>query len=148
MLQRLARAAGISAITAAMALGGAAPALAAKHHRHHHRAQARRHTSNTTSSSSTSSTTQSGGNGETPLTGSTLASASAAAIAANPGATVDSASTETDSSISGDAYEVHITKADGSHAVVIEDSSFNVLATQSGDGCGHGGDAGTLVAHT
>jgi hypothetical protein len=34
---------------------------------------------------------------------------------------------------------VHITKSDGTRAVVIEDSSFNVLATQaeSGDGCGH-----------
>jgi hypothetical protein len=36
---------------------------------------------------------------------------------------------------------VHITKSDASRAVVIEDSSFNVLATQaaSGDGCAHGG---------
>jgi uncharacterized membrane protein YkoI len=143
MLQRLARAAGISAVTVATALGGAAPALAAKHHRHHHRAHARQHASNTTSSSSTSSTTQSNGNGETPLTGSTLASASAAAIAANPGATVDSAGTESDRSISGAVYEVHITKTDGSHAVVIEDSSFNVLATQTGDGCSHGGGAAT-----
>lgn len=71
------------------------------------------------------------------------ASASAAAIAANPGATGDSASTETDSSLSGAAYEVHITQAEGTHAVVIEDSSFNVLATQTGDGCSHGGDANT-----
>jgi hypothetical protein len=47
---------------------------------------------------------------------------------------VNGASTETDSSITGAAYEVHITKADGTHAVVIEDSSFNVLATQSDGG--------------
>jgi hypothetical protein len=81
--------------------------------------------------------------GATPLTGSTLASASAAATAANPSATVDSATTETDSGLSGAAYEVHITKADGSHVIVIEDSSYNVLATQAGDGCSHGADADT-----
>ncbi len=52
---------------------------------------------------------------------------------------MDSATTEADSSTSGAAYEVHITKSDGSHAVVIEDSSFTVLATQTGGGCANGG---------
>jgi uncharacterized membrane protein YkoI len=76
------------------------------------------------------------GNGETALTGSTLTSAENAATAANAGSTATGASTETDSSLSGAAYEVHITKADGSKATVIEDSSFNVLATQADQGGG------------
>jgi hypothetical protein len=40
-------------------------------------------------------------------------------------------STETDSSIIGAVYEVHIIKSDGTRAVVMEDSSFTVLATQA-----------------
>jgi hypothetical protein len=88
---------------------------------------------------STSQTSSSGSNGEVALTGSTLSSADAAAIAANAGATADRATTETDSTLSGAAYEVHITQPDGSHAVVIEDSSFNVLATQAQTAAsGHG----------
>jgi hypothetical protein len=113
------------ATIAALAAGGAAPALAAKHHGV--RTHARHHTSNNSSN----------GSGETALTGATLSSASAAAIAANPGANVTSATTETDSSLTGAAYEVHITKADGTKAVVIENSSFTVLATVAG-AC-HGG---------
>lgn len=123
MTQRFIKAVGVSAVTVVAGLAGVTPALAATHHRSH----ARRHTTNAASTA---------GNGETPLTGSTLTSAENAAIAANPGATADSASTETDSSLSGAAYEVHITKADGSRAVVIENSSFTVLATEAGGGCG------------
>jgi hypothetical protein len=130
MGQKLTTAAGTSAAIAAMMLGGAVPALAAKHG---HRSHVHRHGTTTTSSSG------SGGNGETALTGSTLSSASAAATSANAGASVDSASTETDSSLTGAAYEVHITKSDGTHAVVIEDSSFNVLATQAAQSRDHGG---------
>jgi hypothetical protein len=121
--------AGIAAV-AAMALGGASPALAAKQHRKTHaKRHAVRHASQTSASSGSS-------NGETALTGSTLSSAEAAAIAANSGATANGATTETDSSLTGAAYEVHVTLADGSRAVVIEDASFNVLATQAGHGCG------------
>jgi hypothetical protein len=127
MDRRIISAVGSSAVIAFGALGGAAPALAAKHK---HRSNV--HHSTTAKSSST-------GNGEAPLTGSTLSSASAAAIAANPGATVNGASTETDSSLSGAAYEVHITKSDGTKAVVIEDSSFNVLATQTEQSRRHAG---------
>jgi hypothetical protein len=133
--------AGLAAV-AATALGGASPALAASSH---HQAHAKRHatkhaasTSSTTSGSSSSSTGSGSSNGEVALTGSTLTSAEAAAIAANAGATANSATTETDSSLTGAAYEVHITRADGSHAVVIEDAAFNVLATQAGSGCGGG----------
>jgi hypothetical protein len=112
---------------AALALGGASPALAATHHgkRHVKAHHTKRHTKASTSTSTST------GNGETPLTGATLSSAEAAAIAANPGATATGASTETDSSLSGAAYEVHIVQSDGTRAVVIEDSSFNVLATQA-----------------
>ena len=131
MSHRIMRAVGSSAVIAVAALGGAAPALAAKH-----KGQGHRH--GTASSSSSSQP-----NGETPLTGSTLTSASNAAIAANPGATVKGASTETDSSLSGAAYEVHIVKSDGTKAVVIEDSSFNVLATQAEQGPGPGGHHGS-----
>jgi hypothetical protein len=67
-----------------------------------------------------------------------LTSASQAALAAVSGGTVTHASTETDSSISGAAYEVHVTKSDGSHVVVVEDSSFTVLATQADNRPGAG----------
>ncbi len=80
------------------------------------------------------------GSGETALTGTTLSSASAAVIAAVPGGTVDRATTETDGTITGAAYEVHVTKPDGSHVVVIEDASFTVLSTSAATG--HGSCAG------
>jgi len=94
---------------------------------HHHRHSAR--SANASGSSNTSgSTGQSGspgaGNGETALSGSTLTSASSAALAAVPGA-VASATTETDAT---GAYEVIVTKSDGSRVKVIEDSSFTVLS--------------------
>lgn len=93
---------------------------------------------------------------ETPLTGDTLKRASDAAIAANPGATVDRASTEDPAEGTGGAYEVkitvpggtvdrastedpaegngaaydvHVTKADGSRVEVLLDSSFGVVKT-------------------
>jgi uncharacterized membrane protein YkoI len=77
---------------------------------------------------------------ETPLTGDTLAKAKAAAIA-KVGGTVDSATTETDSSNTDAAYEVHVTKADGTHVEVILDEAFNVLAVETGRGR-HGGHVG------
>jgi hypothetical protein len=115
----------------AVAGAGAMPAVAAKHGRAH-RSHAVRHASNT--ASGTSST----GSGETALTGSALSSASSAATTANPGATVNSATTENDSSDSSAAYEVHITKSDGTRAVVLERSDFSVITTQSGGTCAHG----------
>jgi hypothetical protein len=119
---------------AALAFGGAAPALAATHKtKHATKKHARKHNTN------------SSGSGETALTGATLTSASNAALAANSGATVVSASTETDSSVSGAAYEVHITKSDGSKAVVIEGSSFTVLATKAES---HGGSSNGETALT
>ena len=70
-----------------------------------------------------------GGNGETALTGDTATKAKAAAVA-NDGDTADRATTETDSSNSAAAYEVHVTKSDGSHVVVILDKSFAVLTVE------------------
>ena len=67
------------------------------------------------------------GSGETPLTGTTLSSATAAALAAVPG-TVDRANTENDGT---GAYEVIITKADGSHVKVVEDAGFSVIRTNT-----------------
>ena len=67
-----------------------------------------------------------GGNGETALTGTTLSSATAAALAAVPGGTVVSATTENDASTG--AYEVIVRTTDGSHVKVIEDASFTVLS--------------------
>jgi uncharacterized membrane protein YkoI len=69
-------------------------------------------------------------NGETTLTGDTATKAKAAALA-KVGGTADSATTETDSSNSAAAYEVHVTKTDGSHAEVILDKDFNVLSVDS-----------------
>jgi hypothetical protein len=79
------------------------------------------------------------GNGETPLTGDTATKAKAAAVA-KEGGTADRATTENDSSNSAAAYEVHVTKSDGSHVVVILDKSFAVLTVETG---GRGPDGHT-----
>jgi Ni/Co efflux regulator RcnB len=47
--------------------------------------------------------------------------------------TDSSSSTEDPAESSGAAYEVHITKSDGSRAEVLEDSSFTVLSTTADD---------------
>lgn len=76
-------------------------------------------------------------NGETPLTGTTLAQASAAALAAVPGGTVTRATTETDGT---GAHEVFVTRSDGTRVRVLEDASFNVLSvTAAGAGGCRGG---------
>jgi uncharacterized membrane protein YkoI len=72
------------------------------------------------------------GPGETLVTGSDLAKATAAANAAVPGATI--LRVETDSG--GAAYEAHLKKADGSNVTVKFDASFNVTSTQEGFGSG------------
>jgi hypothetical protein len=76
--------------------------------------------------------------GETALTGTIAEKVKAAALAANPGATVIRVETDAD----GSAYEAHITKADGTQATAKVDADFKVTATE--DGCGggpHGGPA-------
>jgi uncharacterized membrane protein YkoI len=71
-----------------------------------------------------------GGNGESPLTGDVATKAKAAAVA-KFGGTADEATTETDSSNSAAAYEVHVTKADGTHVEVILDKSYSVLFVET-----------------
>ncbi len=65
---------------------------------------------------------------EAPLSGDQLSKATAAAQAAVAGATVDRAETDAE----GAAFEVHMTKADGSHVTVKLDASFNVTSTEDG----------------
>ena len=65
---------------------------------------------------------------ETPLTGDDLSKATAAAQAAVPGATIERAETDAE----GAAFEVHVTKADGSEATVKLDASFNVTSVEDG----------------
>jgi uncharacterized membrane protein YkoI len=78
-----------------------------------------------------------GGSGETALTGDVATQAKAAAVAST-GGTADRATTENDSSNAAAAYEVHVTKADGSHAVVILDKSYAVLSVDTGGPTGNG----------
>lgn len=73
---------------------------------------------------------QANGKAETVLTGDDLAKANAAAKAAVPGATPQRAETDAE----GAAFEVHMTKADGSVVTVKLDANFNV--TQTIDGMG------------
>jgi uncharacterized membrane protein YkoI len=70
-----------------------------------------------------------GGSGETALTGTTLDQVKAAVASYLPGSTLDRASTENDGK-STDAYEAHVTKADGTRVTVFLDSSFNVTGTR------------------
>ena len=79
------------------------------------------------------------GPGETLLTGTNQQKADAAARAAEPGATIVRA--ETDSSGAG-TYEVHMKKADGSYVTVYLDSNFKVTSTASGFGGGPAGPGG------
>jgi hypothetical protein len=73
---------------------------------------------------------QANGKTESVLTGDALTKAKAAAEAAVPGATAQR--TETDAE--GAAYEVHMTKSDGSVVTVKLDSNFKVTETINGMG--------------
>ncbi len=79
------------------------------------------------------------GPGETLLTGTDLQKADAAATAAEPGATIVRA--ETDSSGTG-VYEVHMKKADGSYVTVWLNANFAVTSTGAGFGPGPAGQPG------
>src|SRR5436190_1624157 len=115
---------GVAAI-AALALGGAALATGAGT-----TSQA------ATTTTGTGTTARPARTPETPLTGDVATQAKAAAVA-EVGGTADLATTETDSSNSAAAYEVHVTKADGTHATVILDKRYSVLTVETGNG--HGG---------
>jgi hypothetical protein len=73
---------------------------------------------------------QANGKTETLLTGDAKTKAVAAAEAAVPGATAQRAETDAE----GAAYEVHMTKADGSIVTVKLDSNFKVTSTINGMG--------------
>ena len=77
------------------------------------------------------------GPGETLLTGTTADKVKAAALAADPGATI--IRVETDSA--GSPYEAHITKADGTQVTLKIDANFKVTSTEQGFGAGPGGQA-------
>jgi hypothetical protein len=73
---------------------------------------------------------QANGKTEALLTGDAKSKATAAAEAAVPGATPQRVETDAD----GDAYEVHMTKSDGSIVTVKLDSNFKVTRTIDGMG--------------
>ena len=75
---------------------------------------------------------------EVLLTGATAESVKAAALAANPGATV----LRVENDAEGATYEAHITKADGTRATVKLDASFTVTSTDADAGPGTGAPAG------
>jgi uncharacterized membrane protein YkoI len=72
-----------------------------------------------------------GGSDETALTGTVATQAEAAAVA-KVGGTADRATTENDNTDAAALYEVHVTKADGSHVKVILDKDYNVLTVETG----------------
>jgi uncharacterized membrane protein YkoI len=71
---------------------------------------------------------QANGKTEALLTGTDAEKATAAALAAAPGATIERVETDAE----GDAYEAHIVKADGAHATVKFDASFKVTSIETG----------------
>ncbi len=78
-----------------------------------------------------------GGSTEKDLPADIAAKVKAAALAADPGATVDRVSTE-DDGVAGALYEAHLTKTDGSHVRLQLDKSFAIVKTETG-GPGRGG---------
>lgn len=71
---------------------------------------------------------QANGITEQLLTGDTAAKVTAAALAANPGATIQRVENDAE----GATYEAHILKSDGTAATVKLDASFKVTATETG----------------
>jgi uncharacterized membrane protein YkoI len=87
------------------------------------------------------------GNGETPVTGSKATELKAAALKQVPGGTVESVTTDTDHG--GAAYEVHVTKSDGTDVAVLFDSSLAYITTETHMGHqGHGGGGNGETAVT
>ena len=114
--------AGVAALSAS-ALAGATVAAAAGS------------SSKTSTTTTAATTTRSGHTPETELAGDVAAKAKAAAVA-KVGGTAERATTENDSSNADAAYEVHVTKTDGSHVTVILDKNDNVLSVETHDGHG------------
>lgn len=82
------------------------------------------------------------GPGETVLTGTEAEQVTAAALAAEPGATV--IRVETDSS--GHTYEAHVTTADGTQKTLYFDENFQADGSDEGFGPGPQGDHGAPPA--
>jgi hypothetical protein len=83
-----------------------------------------------------------GNNGETALTGDTLAQVQAAALAAaGSGSTLISATNETDNSDSSIKYEAFVKQSDGTAVKMYLDASFKVVSTENAQQGGkhHGG---------
>ena len=78
------------------------------------------------SADGTANDSRDAGNGEKPLTGSTLAKVTAAVEAKYPGATIDRAETDSDG-----VYEAHITTAAGDKLTVEVGKDFAVTGTES-----------------
>lgn len=68
------------------------------------------------------------GRREEILTGDNAAKATAAALVAVPGGTIDRVETDTE----GDVYEAHMTASDGSRVTVKFDANFNVTKIEEG----------------
>lgn len=130
---------GVSAIHAASSTDTAATAPAATTSATSTTAAAA--TGDTDASSSTADTTPRqpmdpskgghvGSNGvrEELLTGDTAAKATAAALAAVPGGTIQRVETDAE----GATYEAHMTKSDGSQVTVKMDADFKVTGTEAG----------------
>jgi uncharacterized membrane protein YkoI len=115
-----------------LALGGAA-----------HAADSPTTTSGSTAASTAKDTARAARGTETPLTGDQLAKATAAAQAAAAGATIVRAETDAD----GDAFEVHITNADGTKATVKLNADFTVRVVEADKGRGGKGSGGPHQAN-
>ena len=68
------------------------------------------------------------GKAEELLTGDNATKATAAALAAVPGGTIQRVETDED----GGVYEAHMTKSDGTRVTVIMDADFKVTSTETG----------------
>src|SRR4051794_23117126 len=95
----------------------------------------------------TSSSTAASRHDEPELTGDTATQAKAAALKETGGGTAWRASKEDPSENTGAAYEVHVTKTDGSEVEVLLASDYSVVKTQAspqhrGHRGGHGGPGG------
>ena len=89
-------------------------------------------TTNTTAAAPTDRGPGGRGNGETALTGDTLAQVQAAALAAaGSGSTLIRASNETDNSDSTIKYEAFVKKSDGTSVKMYLDASFKVVSTEN-----------------
>lgn len=105
--------------------------------------------SGSTSSGSTSSGSANSGPGgrananEKAVSGTKAATLKANALKQAPGATIQTVTTEDPAEGTGAAYEVHLTKSDGSEATLLFKSDLTYLSTEAGGGRGRHGGGGS-----